>query len=59
MRLLIEPYRNDRSPAGAGEAMFTALHALLGSRRSIALEIHLDRRSSGSPLAWFARALRA
>ncbi len=54
MRLLIEPYRNDRSPAGAGEAMFAALHALLGSRREIAFEIHLDRRSSGSPLAWFA-----
>ena len=46
MRLLIEPYRNDRSPAGAGEAMFTALHALLGSRRAIALEIHLDRRAA-------------
>ena len=47
MRLLIEPYRNDRAPAGAGEAMFTALHALLGSRRALALEIHLDRRVGG------------
>ena len=54
MRLLIEPYRNDRAPAGAGEAMFSALHALLGSRGEIALEVHLDRRASGSPLAWFA-----
>ena len=34
--------------------MFTALHALLGSRRAIALEVHLDRRAAGSPLAWFA-----
>ena len=53
-RLLIEPYRNDRADGEALAATFTALHALLGTRRSIALEVNLDRRPGGAPLVWFA-----
>ena len=44
IRLLIEPYRNDRADPEALAATFAALHALLGSRRTLALEVHLDRR---------------
>jgi hypothetical protein len=63
VRLLVEPYRNDRASAPALLATFTALHSLLGAggpwqasgrRRTLALEVHLDRRSGGAPLAWFA-----
>ena len=49
-RLLIEPYRNDRADGEALAATFTALHALLGTRRSIALEVNFDRRPGGAPL---------
>jgi hypothetical protein len=54
VRLLIEPYRNDRAGGESLAATFTALHALLGPRRTLALEVHLDRRRGGAPLAWFA-----
>ena len=54
VRLLIEPYRNDRASAASLAAAFTALHALLGPRRTLALEVHLDRRAGGAPLVWFA-----
>ena len=54
VRLLIEPYRNDRADAEALAATFTRLHALLGARRTLALEVHLDRRPGGAPLVWFA-----
>ncbi len=53
-RLLIEPYRNDRAGGESLAATFASLHALLGPRRTLALEIHLDRRPGGAPLAWFA-----
>ena len=54
IRLLIEPYRNDRADAEALAGTFTRLHALLGARRTLALEVHLDRRPGGAPLIWFA-----
>ena len=54
IRLLIEPYRNDRTGPEALAATFARLHALLGSRRTLALEVHLDRRPGGAPLVWFA-----
>ncbi|HUB75433.1 MAG TPA: replication-relaxation family protein [Solirubrobacteraceae bacterium] len=54
VRLLVEPYRNDRASVESLLATYCALHALLGSRRALALEIHLDRRAGGAPLAWFA-----
>ena len=63
VRLLVEPYRNDRASPEGLLATFAALHSLLGGgsrwarrarRRTLALEVHLDRRSGGSPLAWFA-----
>jgi hypothetical protein len=63
VRLLVEPYRNDRASAVALLATFNALHSLLGAggrwpasgrRRTLALEVHLDRRTGGAPLAWFA-----
>ena len=54
IRLLIEPYRNDRADPDALAATFTALHALLGPRRTLALEVHLDRRAGGRAAAWFA-----
>lgn len=54
VRLLIEPYRNDRATDGALEATFVALHSLLGPRRGLAFEVHLDRRQGGAPLVWFA-----
>ncbi len=54
VRLLIEPYRNDRAGAESLAATFAALHALLGPRRRLAFEVHLDRRSGGAPLVWFA-----
>ncbi len=53
-RLLLEPYRNDLADAESLAATFTALHALLGRRRTLVLETHLDRRSGGAPLLWFA-----
>ena len=58
VRLLVEPYRNDRAQPEALHASLVALHSLLsagrGSRRSLALEVHVDRRAGGAPLAWFA-----
>jgi hypothetical protein len=51
--LLVEPYRNDRATQASLQATFTALHALLAGS-TLALEIHLDRRRGGTPLAWFA-----
>ena len=54
VRLLIEPYRNDRAGVESLAATYTALHALLGPRRTLALEVHLDRRRGGAPLVWFA-----
>lgn len=63
VRLLVEPYRNDRASPEGLLATFAALHSLLGGgsrwdrrarRRTLALEVHLDRRSGGSPIAWFA-----
>ncbi|MGD0198810.1 MAG: replication-relaxation family protein [Solirubrobacteraceae bacterium] len=63
VRLLVEPYRNDRATPETLRATFAALHALLaaetrldlrGRRGTLTLEIHLDRRSGGAPLAWFA-----
>jgi hypothetical protein len=51
--LLVEPYRNDRATNESLLATFTALHSLL-ARQALALEIHLDRRSGGVPLIWFA-----
>jgi len=54
IRLLIEPYRNDRADPEVLAATFARLHALLGSRRTLALEVHLDRRPGGAPLVWFA-----
>jgi hypothetical protein len=52
-RVLVQPYRNDRAGDSLA-ATFTALHALLGPRRSVAFEVHLDRRAGGAPLVWFA-----
>ena len=43
VRLLVEPYRSDRTDLGQLTAAFAALHALLGARRTLALEVHLDR----------------
>ena len=54
IRLLIEPYRNDRAGCEELAATFSRLHALLGPRRTVALEVHLDRRPGGAPLVWFA-----
>jgi protein involved in plasmid replication-relaxation len=54
IRLLIEPYRNDRADPDALAATFARLHGLLGSRRTLAFEVHLDRRPGGAPLVWFA-----
>jgi hypothetical protein len=58
VRLLVEPYRNDRTQPEALLASFVALHSLLSSgnlwARTIALEVHLDRRRGGAPLAWFS-----
>ncbi|MGA2470569.1 MAG: hypothetical protein ABSG64_07765 [Solirubrobacteraceae bacterium] len=63
VRLVVEPYRNDRATADTLLTTFTALHALLGGlawwslrgrRRALALEVHVDRRTGGSPIAWFA-----
>jgi hypothetical protein len=57
-RLLVEPYRNDRAQPETLVASLTALHSLLTAgrrrKRTIVLEVHLDRRSGGAPLAWFA-----
>jgi hypothetical protein len=54
VRLLVEPYRNDRAGGESLAATFAALHALLGPRRTLALEVHLDRRPGGAPLVWFS-----
>jgi hypothetical protein len=63
VRFLVEPYRNDRAGAEQLLATFTALHALLAGdtrldlrarRGALALEVHLDRREGGAPIAWFA-----
>jgi hypothetical protein len=54
VRYVLEPYRNDRASAETLLATFVALHALLGGRRPLALEAHLDRRAGGAPIAWFA-----
>jgi hypothetical protein len=54
VRLLVEPYRNDLAAPESLGATFTALHALLGTRHTLVLETHLDRRSGGAPLLWFA-----
>jgi hypothetical protein len=54
VRLLIEPYRNDRASGESLAATFAALHALLGPRRTLSLEVHLDRRRGGAPLVWFS-----
>lgn len=54
VRLLLEPYRNDRAGGESLAATFAALHALLGPRRTLALEVHLDRRPGGVPLVWFS-----
>jgi hypothetical protein len=54
VRLLVEPYRGDRAGGDALVALFTTLHSLVGTRRTVVLEIHLDRRSGGAPLVWFS-----
>jgi hypothetical protein len=58
VRLLVEPYRNDRARPETLLASLAALHSLLsaghGHRRALALEVHVDRRAGGAPLAWFA-----
>jgi hypothetical protein len=54
VRLVVEPYRNDRASGEALGVVFAATHSLLGTRRSMALEVHLDRRAGGALLAWFA-----
>jgi hypothetical protein len=58
VRLLVEPYRNDRAHPEALLTSLAALHSLLsagrGSGRLLSLEVHLDRRMGGAPLAWFA-----
>jgi hypothetical protein len=54
VRLVVEPYRSDRTTGAVLEAVFTALHSLVGVWGRLVLEIHLDRRRDGSPLAWFA-----
>jgi hypothetical protein len=65
-RLLVEPYRGDRTHPPALLATMAALHALLavrGPRRvlagqpSVALEVHLHFRDAGAPLAWIAVCL--
>jgi hypothetical protein len=53
-RLLVEPYRGDRAGTEALVTLFATLHSLLGVRRTLALEVHLDRRAGGAPLVWFA-----
>ncbi len=63
VRFLVEPYRNDRASPETLRATWAALHALLagsarldlrGVRGVLALEVHLDRRAGGVPIAWFA-----
>ena len=54
VRLLIEPYRNDRADAVALAGVFGALHGLVGVRRTVVLEVHLDVRAGGAPVVWFA-----
>ncbi|HEX2703142.1 MAG TPA: hypothetical protein VHM72_06895, partial [Solirubrobacteraceae bacterium] len=58
VRLVVEPYRNDRAQPEALLASLAALHSLLSAShargRALALEVHLDRRAGGAPLAWFA-----
>ncbi|HLW94845.1 MAG TPA: hypothetical protein VKS25_05665 [Solirubrobacteraceae bacterium] len=54
VRLVVEPYRSDRTTAAVLGAVFTTLHSLVGVWGRLVLEIHLDRRRDGSPLAWFA-----
>ena len=67
VRLVIEPYRGDRRQP---EACWRRSRAFRRggargplprcSRRSLArLEVHLDRRAGGAPLAWFAVACPA
>src|SRR5579872_6413659 len=53
-RLLVEAFRSDRGDAERLVATFAALHALLGTRRTLVLEVHLDQRPDGTPLVWFA-----
>ncbi len=63
VRLMVEPYRGDRTRPEALLASVAALHALVavrGLRRlmtgqpSLALEAHLHIRQGGAPLAWLA-----
>jgi hypothetical protein len=54
VRLVVEPYRNDRASSDALGVVFAAMHSLLGTRRSMVLEVHLDRRAGGALLAWFS-----
>jgi hypothetical protein len=63
VRLMVDPYRGDRTRPDALLATITALHSLVaarGPRRlftgqpSLALEVHLHHRRDGAPLAWLA-----
>ncbi len=63
VRLMVDPYRGDRTRPDAQLATITALHSLVaarGPRRlftgqpSLALEVHLHHRPDGAPLAWLA-----
>ncbi len=58
VRVIVEPYRNDRAQPDAFVQTLGSLHSLLcgsrGAGRTIVLEAHLDRRRGGAPLAWFS-----
>ncbi|HEU0318455.1 MAG TPA: hypothetical protein VFR49_14055, partial [Solirubrobacteraceae bacterium] len=63
VRLMVDPYRGDRTRPDALLATIIALHSLVaarGPRRlltgqpSLALEVHLHHRRDGAPLAWLA-----
>ncbi|MGI8803509.1 MAG: hypothetical protein ACR2KV_15325 [Solirubrobacteraceae bacterium] len=63
VRLMVEPYRGDRTLPEALLATMAAVHAVVavqGPRRlltgqpSLALETHLHLRADGAPLAWLA-----
>ncbi|MEA2354909.1 MAG: hypothetical protein QOD61_1038, partial [Solirubrobacteraceae bacterium] len=61
VRLMVEPYRGDRTRPDALLAAIAGLHALVAARGlrrllgqpSLALEVHLHIRRVGAPLAWF------
>jgi len=61
VRLVVEPYRGDRTRPQELAAALAALHALVGARGarrvlagqpSFALEVHLHARTCGGPVAW-------